>query len=223
MHQVLIVDDEPVVARIHAGFVAKEPGFAVCGVAADAASALELVRSLHPDLVLLDIHLPDGNGLDLLHRMRQLHPSVEAVVITAAREQHTVSRALREGVVGYLMKPFQRADLQARLTAYLDRARLSTASGAVEQEQVDRLFGASGPQPAAPTPRKGLSEQTLRAVEQALGQADDGISASAASEHIGISRVSARRYLEHLVASGVATVQLRYGAGRPERLYVLRR
>lgn len=222
MHQVLIVDDEPVVARIHAGFVAQEPGFAVCAVAGDTESALELVRVLSPDLVLLDIHLPDGNGLDLLHRMRQIHPGVEAVVITAAREQHTVSRALREGVVGYLMKPFQRADLQARLTTYLERARLSTTNGAVEQDEVDRLFGAATAPPPA-TPRKGLSEQTLRAIEKALGRAGDGISASSASEEVGISRVSARRYLEHLVQSGVATVQLRYGAGRPERLYVLRR
>lgn len=223
MHQVLIVDDEPVVARIHAGFVEQEPGFEVCAVAADAASALEAVRELRPQLVLLDIHLPDGHGLDLLHRMRQVHPGLEAVVITAAREQHTVSRALREGVVGYLMKPFQRGDLQARLTAYLDRARLASASGAVEQEEVDRLFGAASPPSSTPPPPKGLSEQTLRAIQQALGRSPEGISALAAAEEVGISRVSARRYLEHLVHSSVATVQLRYGAGRPERRYVLRR
>ncbi|MEH0109053.1 response regulator [Tersicoccus sp. MR15.9] len=216
MYDVLVVDDDFMVARIHAGFVAENPGFRVCGVAHSTAEALTLARQHSPDLVLLDIHLPDGNGLDLLQRLRDDQPDVDAIVITAAREQATVVRARRGGVTSYLMKPFQREDLSRRLAQYRDQAGAEHGAAA-DQSVVDRLFGDA---PAArPVPRKGLSDETLQAVEQALRTADVDLSATDTAERVGISRVSARRYLEHLVEDGSATVQLKYGAGRPERRY----
>lgn len=216
MVDVLVVDDDFMVARIHAGFVAQHAGFRVCGVAHSAAEALTLAREHTPDLVLLDIHLPDGNGLDLLHRLRQNQPDVDAIVITAAREQATVVRARRGGVTSYLMKPFQREDLARRLDQYRHQAG-AVDGGAADQTDVDRLFGDA---PAArPVPRKGLSDETLRAVEDTLRSADGDLSATDTADRVGISRVSARRYLEHLVEQGSATVALKYGAGRPERRY----
>ncbi|OMH24668.1 two-component system response regulator [Tersicoccus phoenicis] len=216
MFDVLVVDDDFMVARIHAGFVAQNPGFRVCGVAHSAAEALALTRAHAPDLVLLDIHLPDGNGLDLLHRLRREQPNLDAIVITAAREQATVVRARRGGVTSYLMKPFQREDLSRRLTQYRDQSGAADG-GTADQTVVDRLFGHV---PAARSvPRKGLSDETLHAVEEALRAADGDLSAMGTAERVGISRVSARRYLEHLVEQGTVTVQLRYGAGRPERRY----
>ncbi|OMH36808.1 response regulator [Tersicoccus sp. Bi-70] len=215
MYDVLVVDDDFMVARIHAGFVAENPEFRVCGVAHSTAEALTLAREHSPDLVLLDIHLPDGNGLDLLQRLRDDQPEVDAIVITAAREQATVVRARRGGVTSYLMKPFQREDLSRRLAQYRDQA--GAVHGAADQTVVDRLFGDV---PAArPVPRKGLSDETLQAVEQALRTAALDLSATDTAERVGISRVSARRYLEHLVEGGTVTVQLKYGAGRPERRY----
>lgn len=234
--KVLIVDDEPRVARIHAGFIAGAEGYTVCAVAATAAAALEAARRHSPDLVLLDVHLPDGNGLELLPQLRALHPGLEAIVITAAREQHTVARALRGGAVGYLIKPFTRADLEARLAAFRERASLAETGSEVGQEDVDRLFGAAlAPRSAGtgtgtgaegrkrPAPAGGgLNPATLDAVRLALQRAEGDLSASEAAAAVGVSRVSARRYLEHLLAADAVTVQLRYGAGRPERRYRLR-
>ncbi|MDR2255052.1 MAG: DUF977 family protein [Arthrobacter sp.] len=233
---VLIVDDDPQVARIHAGFIATAPGYTLCAIAATAAAAREAVQRHRPDLVLLDVHLPDGNGVQLLPSLRTLHPGLEAIVITAAREQHTVAGALRGGAVGYLIKPFSRADLESLLAAFLDRAALGRTSAEVDQADVDRLFGArtapsgAGQPPAAAPPAPathasssaGMNQATLDAVRLALVRAEGDLSASEAAAVVGVSRVSARRYLEHLLATGAATVQLRYGAGRPERRYRLR-
>lgn len=219
MIDVLVIDDDFMVARIHAGFVSQEDGFKVAGVSHTAAEGLAAVAALRPQLVLLDIHLPDGHGLDLLAQMREVAPELDALVITAAREQATVGRALRGGAVSYLMKPFQREDLSGRLQQYRQRVSAVAGDGAADQVVVDRLFG--GMPAAAPTPRKGLSAHTLQAVRDALRAARADLSATQTAELIGVSRVSARRYLEHLTEEGVVTVELRYGAGRPERRYRL--
>lgn len=220
---VLVVDDDFMVARVHSGFVEKTAGFTVVGVAHSGADALESVRRLQPDLVLLDIYLPDANGLELLQELREIHPNLDVVVISAAREMETVRRALHGGIVHYLMKPFSQADLTARLDHYREAySRLHSTSENLEQDDVNRLFGLPDtgqdrPPPALP---KGCSVETMRLVELILARTDDDVSAARAAESLGVSRVAARRYLEYLVGAGRATVRLNYGGiGRPERRY----
>jgi response regulator of citrate/malate metabolism len=73
--RVLVVDDDFMVARIHRGFVEAVPGFSVVDVSSTGSQALAAVRATRPDLVLLDIHLPDVNGLALLPQLREVHPT----------------------------------------------------------------------------------------------------------------------------------------------------
>ncbi|MFJ6651337.1 response regulator [Microbacterium sp. NPDC091313] len=216
MIDVLIVEDDLAVARLHAGYVDAEPGFRVCAVAHTAGAALDAVAKRAPSLVLLDLHLPDGNGLALLPRMRALRPRLDAIVITAARERRTVAAAQRSGVAGYLVKPFPREDLSARFAHYRTHVHDADADGLDDQAAVDRFFGAPS---VASGSSRGFAEATLTAVRDALAASPADLSAQEAAERIGISRVSARRYLEHLVERGEARVDLRYGAGRPERRY----
>ena len=126
MIEVLVVDDDFMVARIHTGFVERTPGFRVTGVAHTGADALAEAERLQPDLVLLDVYLPDVSGLDLLGALREAAPEVDVLVISAAREADTVRRALRGGIVHYLMKPFSYDDLRVRLEHY--RAGLHRAA-----------------------------------------------------------------------------------------------
>lgn len=222
MIEVLIVDDDFMVARIHKGFVERTPGFEVVGVAHNGAQALEEVARLKPDLVLLDVYLPDTTGLDLLQGLREVAPELDVLVISAAREADTVRRALRGGIVHYLMKPFSYDDLRERLEHYQHTYRsLAATSTETEQAEVDRVFGMSRSSEASLP--KGFSAETLRLVETGLRECDADLSAAELAAQLGVSRVSARRYLEHLVGTNKAEVRLRYGeVGRPERRYAWR-
>ncbi len=219
MIEVLIVDDDFMVARIHSGFVERTRGFTVTGVARTGAEALELTARLQPDLVLLDVYLPDVSGLDLLGGLREAAPEVDVLVISAAREADSVRRALRGGIVHYLVKPFSYDDLRVRLEHY-QLAYAAMAGEQTDQADIDRVFNIS---PSGKPPPKGFSAETLKLVEQTLRDCDTAsgdLSAAETASLLGISRVSARRYLEHLAGKGKAEVALRYGeVGRPERRY----
>jgi len=225
MIRVLVVDDDFMVARVHSGFVERTPGFTVVGTAHTGAEAIKAVERLHPDLVLLDIYLPDMSGLAVLQHLRwDPRTDVDIIVVSAASDVDSVKQALRGGVVHYLIKPFRYQDLRERLEHYAERhhrldALADQGRDTRRQEEVDRIFAAPvaarGPMP------KGLTAETLAVVRAALGAASErGMSAAECAEQTGLSRVSARRYLEHLVSVGAADVRSRYGTtGRPERRF----
>jgi len=223
MIDVLVVDDDFMVARIHRGFVDRVNGFRVVGTANSGEQALAAVARLRPDLVLLDLYLPDIFGLDLVTRLRAEGHDCDVLVITAAREADSVRKAVRQGVVNYLLKPFGFDDLRTRLEEYAGR-RASVPDTVANQADVDRVLARTRTVGAATRLPKGLSQETADLVAAALRGTAGTLSAAECAEKIGISRVSARRYLEHFCSSGQADVSLRYGvAGRPERRYLWRR
>jgi response regulator of citrate/malate metabolism len=218
--RVLVVDDDFMVARVHTGFVSRVEGFEVVGTCHTGADAVTAAAELAPDLVLLDLYLPDRFGLDVLADLRAAGRECDVMVITAAKEADAVRGALRQGVVDYVLKPFGVEDLRERLERYAAQRDALAASLVRGQEDIDRALsrgGASGPAAALP---KGMSPQTAQLVEAALREATGNLSASEAAEQVGVSRVSARRYLEYFASIGQAEVSLRYGStGRPERRY----
>ncbi|MBC2933327.1 response regulator [Nocardioides sp. zg-1228] len=218
---VLVVDDDFMVARIHTQFVERTEGFTVVGVASSGQAALDEVARLRPDLVLLDVHLPDMTGIEVLRRLRAGGDDVGVLVVTAAREADTVRAAASGGAVHYLVKPFDYDDLRVRLESFRAALLALAGSGAPAQDDIDAVFGAAavGASPGPGRLPKGLSPETAEVVAEALRDTDE-LSAGECAERVGISRVSARRYLEHFVARGRAEVRLQYGgAGRPERRY----
>ncbi|MEU0171430.1 response regulator [Streptomyces iakyrus] len=217
---VLVVDDDFMVARVHRAFVERVEPFRVVGTAHTGGQAIEAADALRPDLILLDLYLPDLFGLDVIPRLRTAGHDCDVMVISAATEADTVRGAVRRGVVDYLLKPFDFEDLRLRLERYAaQRGRLLTTV-VRGQADVDRvLAGAFAPAPASTLP-KGMSVETAGLVERALRAADGTLSASECAALTGVSRVSARRYLEYFHGTGSAEVSLRYGAaGRPERRY----
>jgi response regulator of citrate/malate metabolism len=217
--RVLVVDDDYMVARVNAGYVRRVPGFEVVGAAHTAAEALEACEALRPDLVLLDIYLPDRSGLDVLAELRGGGWSVDVLVISAARDVEVVSSAMQGGVVHYLVKPFPFATFRERLERYAEARRRLVAMRVADQDDVDRVYAVLHGGGSRPLP-KGLSPVTHALVASVLRDAGTDLSAGEAAERAGLSRVSARRYLEHLVATGAAELAMRYGiAGRPEHRY----
>ncbi|KQZ89984.1 two-component system response regulator [Phycicoccus sp. Root563] len=219
MIRVLVVDDDFMVARVHTGFVSRVEGFEVVGTCHTGADAVAAAAQLTPDLVLLDLYLPDTFGLDVLAELRSAGHDCDVMVITAAKEADSVRGALRQGVVDYVLKPFGFEDLRERLERYAAQRDALAAAQVRGQEDIDRVLSRGGSAPAAALP-KGMSPQTATLVEEALRDADGNLSATEAAELVGVSRVSARRYLEYFCSIGQAEVSLRYGsAGRPERRY----
>ncbi|MFD5128632.1 response regulator [Streptomyces olindensis] len=224
MIDVLVVDDDFMVAKVHRAFVERVEPFRVVGVAGSGEQAVTAVDELRPDLVLLDLHLPDIFGLDVIPRLRTAGHDCDVMVVSAAREAETVRGAVRHGVVDYLLKPFDSEELRARLERYAERRGRLLGTVVRNQADVDRvLAGAAGPPSTAPALPKGMSVETAELVERALRAADDTLSATECAALTGVSRVSARRYLEHFHTVGRVEVSLRYGvAGRPERRYRFR-
>ncbi|TKV57289.1 response regulator [Nakamurella flava] len=225
-YSVVVVDDDFMVARIHTRYLGGRPGFEVVATVHTGAEALAAVATLRPDLLLLDVYLPDMSGIDVLRRVRAEFPQVDIIVVSAARELDTVRAAVQGGAVSYLIKPFEYDALGERLEHFRQTRRLLDEAARVdlqiEQQHVDRLFGVTPAGGAAEQPvPKGLSPETVGAVRSLLTR-DEALSASQVAERIGLSRVSARRYLEYLERTGAVVVSLKYGAGRPERLFRLR-
>lgn len=223
MISVLLVDDEPLTLELHRHYVARLDGFEVVAEATGARAAISAVLERPPaggiDLVLLDMNMPDGTGLDVLRHVRARGASVDVIAITSVRDADVVRQTVGLGVVHYLVKPFDFATFRERLQQYQDyRRRASDAAGDATQAEIDGMLGALRPAAAAAAP-KGLSADSLERVAAEL-RAHGPLSASEAAERLGMSRVAVRRYLEHL--SDVSRVQRapRYGSpGRPETEY----
>lgn len=221
MIRTLVVEDDFRVADLHRAYTERVGHFCVVGTAATGAQALDLVSRLRPDLVLLDIHLPDMSGIDVIHALRAPDgPSVDVIAITAARDVDTLRAAMHGGVIHYLVKPFRFAAFEERLRSYeAARQRLARLDEA-DQREVDLLFHTL--RTGVEQLPKGLSEATLEVVLRVLGGAARPLSAEELAGRAGLSRVTARRYLEHLTQSGQVELRLRYGApGRPEHRYRL--
>jgi response regulator of citrate/malate metabolism len=219
---VLVVDDDYRVAAVHAAYVAKVEGFEVVGQAHTANEALHAVATLSPDLVLMDVFLPDGDGLSVVRRLMENEAHPDVIVITAARDAATVRKAMQLGAVHYLVKPFGFATLNERLQVYRRlRRRIAQLPVTAEQSDVDELFGTlRAPSVARTTVAKGHSTPTLERVRDAVRTANEPVSAAEVAERIGISRATAQRYLNYLERTGYAHLQPRYGAtGRPEHRY----
>lgn len=222
MRDVLVVDDDFMVAEIHRRFVERVDGYRVVGVARTGGEALTAARELTPDLILLDVYLPDMTGLEVLQRLRADGDRVGVIMITAARELDTVSGALDGGAADYLIKPFEFDQLQTKLLAFAARADALESAAGVDQSLIDSLFGGPAATPAAKVLPKGLGAETGELVLAAVRDAGE-VSAAECADVVGISRVSARRYLEHYLSAGTVELRLQYGVGRPERRYRLAR
>jgi response regulator of citrate/malate metabolism len=217
---VLVVDDDFMVARIHSGFVERTEGFRVLGVAHTGAEALESAATLRPDLVLLDVHLPDMSGLEVLAALRAAGSIAGVVMVTADRELEVVKAALRGGAMQYLVKPFHYDDLAHRLGRVRD-ALTALGTGEADQATIDRIFAVDARlgSPGLSALPKGLSQVTAELVLSSLRERGEQ-SAAECADALGLSRVTARRYLEHFVGTGSASVRLNYGGtGRPEHRY----
>jgi len=212
--RVVMVEDDPWVGRVNRALVEAEPGFTVVAQAETVRQGRELVQALEPDLLLMDVYLPDGSGLELVQELRGLGLGFEVILITAASDLASVQRALHGGALDYLIKPFQQPRLREALGRY--RLRTSVVEPNFTQSRLDRLLGHQGEERLP----KGLDPLTLEQIRSALTASEQPLSAEEVGSRVGLSRVSAWRYLEYLSESGSLQAEMVYGSvGRPTKRY----
>ncbi|GGI47501.1 response regulator of citrate/malate metabolism [Agromyces flavus] len=226
--RVLVVEDERLTAEAHAAYVGRVSGFEVAGVAHTGAEAVRRLRDARRpdgsiagiDLILLDVNLPDTTGIELCRSLRAAGIEIDVIAVTAVRDAAVVRSAVALGIVQYLIKPFAFAAFAEKLNAYRDyRSRVGRAE-VTDQQEVDASFAALRTTSGADLP-KGLTRETLDRVRTAVRDAPaGGVSAAELAGRLDLSRVTARRYLEHLADTGAVERANRYGTpGRPEVEY----
>ena len=224
--RVLIIEDDPRIAELHCRFVEKVTGFEVVGMALNIAEAREMAELLLPDLLLLDLFLPDGHGMDLLHELRGQGQQVDVVLITAAKEVSAIQQALQAGAFDYLVKPVMFKRFEEALhnfQRYRDQLHGATKLNQAEIDQLRHGHVTSANVDNSGVP-KGIDLLTLGKVQQVFEEHDpqtkEGLSAEEVGASIGASRSTARRYLEYLITTGELRADVVYGSvGRPERRY----
>lgn len=102
--RIMIVDDHPMMRDGLTMRISSQADMEVCGEAATEDDAVELVKQISPDLVVVDISLQGGNGIELIKRIKALNPTVKMLVVSAFQESLYAERAMRAGALGYLNK-----------------------------------------------------------------------------------------------------------------------
>lgn len=219
--KVLVVDDDFRIAQLHGKYVEQQEGYVLVGIAHDCAEALSTARELRPDLVILDVYLPDRSGIEVVRGIREAQLRCDVILITAAKEIEIIDEAFRLGIFDYLLKPFGPDIFEDALTKFRQFREQLRSEAEPDQgfvEGLKRLRAARAT--AALNPQKGIDARTLEHVAGILKGADEGRTAEQIGRLAGVSRSTARVYLNHLVESGDAEQVLQYGAvGRPQVLF----
>ena len=226
MISVLIVEDDPLIAEAHRTYLGRLQGFSVAAVANTARDAMRVASEAAAtetpiDLVLLDLGLPDASGIALASGLSSLRPAPDIIAITSERDLEMVRAAVAHGALAYLLKPFTFAAFRDRLERYRRyRSALPAGTHAASQAEVDRALAElriSTDKSAAP---KGAAPGTTDEIARAVRDRAAGMTADEVAKQVGVSRVTAWRYLERLADDGTVTRHTDYGkAGRPKTRY----
>ena len=215
----LIVEDDPLVAELNHLYLQQVTGFRLAGVVSNGDEALRFLRNKSVQLILLDLFMPKLDGMDFLKQVRSSGRSIDVIMVTAARSGNDIAKALRHGVVDYVVKPFAAERLQTALITYRERIRLLAQNDLLDQHEIDQRILTKTVAEQTELP-KGLERETLRQVEEQLRQLGDFTTTRQLSEQIGISRVSLRKYLSYLTEIGRVETNLTYRSiGRPVKMY----
>lgn len=223
--QVLIVEDDFRVANINREYVLKVAGYEVMHMTKTSEETLTFLanETILPDLIILDVYVPDDENLNLFRAIRYTYPTVDILILTAAKEIETIKTAIQGGVYDYLIKPADFSRFEKSLLKYKERFYTLSSNEELNQGEIDRLLGitAETADGGKPLP-KGVDEITLQKIVNFLqSSTEEGVTALFVGEQVGVSRSTARRYLEYLVSIKEAEAKLKYGeVGRPERRYV---
>jgi two-component system response regulator DctR len=220
---VLIVEDDPMVAEIHRNFVSTLDGFRVVGLIGDGRKALDFIKKNPVRLVILDVFLPGLGGVELLRSIRSGGKNVDVIVVSAARNLGIVNKVMQAGAFDYIVKPFVFERIRESLQSFRDlNGRVAENDGEMDQQDIDRFISSRNRKHICSGLPKGLNPGILEKVEVFLGESDGAVSSEEMAALLNVSRITARRYLEFMVSSGRVVMERSYQeVGRPVNRYSL--
>lgn len=222
MIHVLIVEDDPMVAQLNKQFIEKIDGYDLVAITHNVSAAITTIEQTHVDLILLDVYMPEQNGLSLLTYIREHHLKIDAILITAASDVDQIQKAFRYGAMDYLIKPFEFERFKKSLLQYKEKLKFYNDNQSVSQSALDNeLFNKkSTSSDSNGNLPKGLTKGTLQSIVNKVDHSGKmEFSTDEIAEIANISRVSVRKYLKFLADIDVLEETLTYGIGRPVYLY----
>ncbi|MGI6224953.1 MAG: response regulator [Peptococcales bacterium] len=223
---VVIVEDDPMVASINKKLTEKVQPFQVIDIASTEEMALKKISELEPDLVLLDIYLSNGNGLNLLQKIRHMDIPTDVILVTAAKDSKTIAQSMRYGAIDYIIKPFDLERLEKSLKNYLKLRFLLDKDKDIKQSDLDKVNLQDQAEITTMTTQlpKGVHALTLDQILVFLLKQDKPLSCEQVSQELAMSKITVWRYLEYLVELGKVEVELVYGTvGRPSKRYYVKK
>jgi two-component system response regulator DctR len=223
---VLIVEDDPMVSDILRRVIERVNGFKVAGISTTENEALDSIARLSPDLILLDIYLPAGSGLNILKHVRQRELPTDIILVTAAKDVQTVYATLRFGAIDYIIKPFDLDRLRTALKNYARMRKIFNKKEEVRQDDLDKLGSKNDPDAAEPLGDavlpKGVHQLTLEQLLTILLREKKPLTCQEVATVMSMSKITVWRYLEYLVETGKIKYSLLYGGtGRPSKAYYI--
>lgn len=224
-YHILIIEDDFRIAQIHQQYIENVEGLTVSAAVKTGEEALTFLQEseIVPDLVLLDVYIPDVEGLNLFWEIRSTYKETDIIIVTAANDVRTIQETVRGGVFDYIIKPVDRSRFEQTLIKFIGNRQYFASSEVLEQVDIDTyIVPKSTPQAKDIHLPKGIDSITLNEITTLLKSHSRGTTAGELSKQIGMSRSTARRYLEYLVSIKKIETKLKYGTvGRPERKYYL--
>ncbi|WNF36691.1 response regulator [Bacillaceae bacterium IKA-2] len=216
---VILIEDDPMVQAVNRKYIELLNGFKIIGTASNGIEGIELIRKLNPDLAIIDVYMPNQNGLETLKQLRTEGYKTDIIMITAASDLETVKCSLQHGAIDYIVKPFTFQRIQQAFENYLTIQRQFKNNKEVTQAELDSMLFQIETKKGNTLP-KGLNSVTLARVSEFLKEEEKSFAADETAEVLGIARVTARRYLEYLVICGIVEVNMEYRKiGRPKNRY----
>lgn len=218
---ILIVEDDPMVQFIHRNYLEKIASFSAIYSCETISEARDIVKNKTVDLVLLDINLKDGNGVDFLTEIRHHQYNIEMILITAANESYIVAQGFHLGILDYLIKPFSFERFEQSIRIFMQKHR-QLVQPYINQKQIDQMLGTSTQEELDIQEEKGISHQTLSLLLEKIQSFQHSFTVQELSEASDLSHVSVRKYVTFLEKKGIIESENVYlKIGRPYKNYRL--
>ncbi|BBE40365.1 response regulator [Streptococcus dysgalactiae] len=218
---VLIIEDDPMVDFIHRNYLEKTALFDSIMSSNSMASAQNILTTYAIDLILLDIHIIDGNGISFLETLRAQHHPCEVIIISAANDGNSIRDGFHLGIIDYLIKPFTFERFEESIRQFVAH-REQLANQKLEQAQIDQLKCLTNKKDTKNKQllEKGLSESTFRWIMENIRTFEKPFTIQELATTCHLSHVSVRKYIAYLEENNqIDSQQIFTKIGRPYRVY----